>query len=682
MTDTHADAGPDSGPDAATAAVDPAVFARRFLAHAGSQLAGRTGDTLTELATGMLAFGRARPWGQTLLRVTDLDAQTTAVDLVSADAPYIVESIWSELERSGRQPQRMLHPQIVVTRDPGGVMTRAYDIDDNADVPDGAIVESWVHIELDLVPSDEHDAVADNVTRVLDDVLHAVADAPHMYYLIRKLADQLAGDPGHFDRETSEEAGALLRWLADGNYMILGHTAYSANELASPRARSQDDDAEGVLRGVARISPLELLPAFRSGAPLVIFKSPLVSTVRRSVHYDCVTVVTPAGGGGPQMIHVFLGLITNAEDGTVARVPVVRRRIAEIMLRSGVRAESHTGRRLLAAIRTLPRDELLEAPTTDLLRLAQLVVDRAEHESVGVFARIHLNRDFVSVLVYFPADRFGPETRRKVTTVINRYWPGDIIGRDDRIVELNLARMQLLIAVRPGAQPPSPERPVVEAEVAKVTRRWTDDFADLLTIAIGEDATDRMLRKYGDALPEAYKEDFGAATAVRDITLLEELPADNGLAFDLYTPDADDEADRRLKVFRTGQAVSLARALPIFTQMGIEVLDERPYEIEFAKLASESGSRGADGSTVWIYDFGLRLPAGTEFDDARSRNVIETVRLLWLEEIEQDGLNELVVRTGMTWWQANILRTYAKYLRQAGTTFSQGYIERALIDNS
>ena len=35
----------------------------------------------------------------------------------------------------------------------------------------------------------------------------------------------------------------------------------------------------------------------------------------------------------------------------------------------------------------------------------------------------------------------------------------------------------------------------------------------------------------------------------------------------------------------------------------------------------------------------------------------------------------------MTWWQANMLRAYAKYLRQAGTTFSQGYIEQALIDN-
>jgi glutamate dehydrogenase len=231
--------------------------------------------------------------------------------------------------------------------------------------------------------------------------------------------------------------------------------------------------------------------------------------------------------------------------------------------------------------------------------------------------------------------------------------------------------MQLLIAVRPGTQPPSPERRVVEEEVAKVTRRWSDDFRELLTDTVGEDRAGHLLHKYEHALPEAYKEDFDAATAVRDITSLEALPKDNGLAFDLYTPDGDDPADRRLKVFRTGQSVSLARALPIFTQMGIEVLDERPYEIDLA-----------DGEPVWIYDFGLRLPAGVEFDDTRGRAVIEAIRLLWLDEIEQDGFNALVVRSSLTWWQANILRAYAKYLRQTGTNFSQGYIEQALIDNA
>jgi glutamate dehydrogenase len=646
------------------------VFGRRFLAHTPSQRPGHATRALGPVARESLDFGAVRGPAQILVRLHDVDADTTAVDVVSADAPYLVDSVRAQLELAGVPAELFVHPQLVVARDEDGRLVTVYDIDDTAEVPPGAVVESWMYIEVERVPAERHAQLEADLSRVLTDVQHAAADAPQMHRLIRTLADQLCADPGEFDREASAEAGELLRWLAEGNYLIVGHAAYSANELADPRAQVHDADAEGVLRGAARISPLELLPAFRSGAPLVIFKSPLVSTVRRSVRYDCVTVVTAGAGHGAQMVHVFLGLIANAEDGTVGRVPVVRRRIAEILLRSGVRADSHTGRRLLAALRTLPRDELLEAPTADLLRLAQLVVDRAENHTVGVFARIHLNRDFVSVLVYFSAERLGPEIRDRVTTVISRYWPGEVIGRDDRIVELDLARMQFLIAVRPGTQPASPDRPAVEAEVARVIRRWSDDLLDLLTQAVGEVATARIVRKYRGTLPEAYKEDFTAATAVRDLIRLEELPADNGLAFDLYTPDGDDPADRRLKVFRTGQSVSLARALPIFTQMGIEVLDERPYQIELG-----------DGVDVWIYDFGLRLPSGTVFDEQRVANVIATVDLLWREEVEQDGFNELVVRTELTWWQANILRAYAKYLRQAGTPFSQGYIERALVDN-
>jgi len=651
--------------------VDYDVFERRFLAHAASQLPGKDDETLARLARDELAFGQTRTDGELLLRVVDLDADTTGIDIVTQDVPYLIDSIQAELARCGNPAERVLHPQLVVSRDPDGRLARVHDVDDNAGVPEGAIVESWTHVEVDRIPAAERDQIAEDLRRVLADVHHAVQDAPAMYALIRDLAGALADDPGEFDREASEEAGDLLRWLADGNYMILGHAAYSANELADPRARTDDEDALGVLRGRTRISPMELLPAFRSGAPLVIFKSPLVSTVHRSARYDCVTVLSTDPRTHQQTIHVFLGLILNAEDGTVGRVPVVRRRIAEILLRSGVRADSHTGRQLLAALRTLPRDELLEAPTADLLRLSQLVVDRAERGAVGVFARIHLNRDFVTVLVYFPAERFGPETRRRVSSVIRRNWPGEVIGRDDRLVELNLVRMQFLIEVRRGTAPPSPDRPRIEAEVTKVIRRWTDDLSDLLVARHGEDEGERLLRVYEQSFPEAYKEDFPASVAADDLLVLDGLPADDGLGFRLYEPDdEDDEADLRLKVFRTGHAVTLARALPIFGRMGIEVLDERPYEFDLA---------GRDD--VWIYDFGLRMPAGVTLDAQRSSNVVEALRLLWRGQLEQDGFNALVVRTDLSWWQANVLRAYAKYLRQAGTTYSQGYIEQALIDH-
>ncbi len=238
MSTSTSNAGPEAGTD-----LD--VFERRFLAHASSQLAGHGEEALAELARDALAFGAVRAADQTLLRVIDRDEHTTAIDVVTTDAPYLVDSIRAELVRRGYPPERILHPQLVVARDEDGRLAQVYDVDDNAAVPEGARVESWTHVELDDIPADEHDSFAADLRRVLDDVHHAVTDAPSMYRLIRQLADRLWPSPGQFDRETSEEAGALLRWLADGNYMILGHAAYSANDLANPLARGRGDDVRG-----------------------------------------------------------------------------------------------------------------------------------------------------------------------------------------------------------------------------------------------------------------------------------------------------------------------------------------------------------------------------------------------------------------------------------------------------
>ncbi|CAM5262044.1 hypothetical protein SALBM311S_11725 [Streptomyces alboniger] len=46
-----------------------------------------------------------------------------------------------------------------------------------------------------------------------------------------------------------------------------------------------------------------------------------------------------------------------------------------------------------------------------------------------------------------------------------------------------------------------------------------------------------------------------------------------------------------------------------------------------------------------------------------------------------DGFNALVLSAGLNWRQAMVLRAYAKYLRQAGSTFSQDYMEDTLRNN-
>ena len=660
------------------------VFNRRYRAQVMRESPLEDDERLDAIIAGHLGAGRVRAAGHTVVTVAPLPSGATAIDIITDDVPYLVDSVRAELTRQGHEPALLLHPLLVVERGPDGALVEVADIDDNAAVPPRATTESWIHAQIGACTPQECAALAADLQRVLADVHAAVEDAPEALALLASLAQLLETEPGHFDGDTSAEAGALLRWLADGNFLVLGHACYTANDLAHPSRRAGDAcPGSGVLRAALPISPLELLPAFRSGAPLVIVKSPLVSTVHKSANYDCVTVIEPERDGHPSKVHVFLGLITTGGTDAMARVPLVRRRIAEVIARSGVRAQSHSARQLLAALRTVPRDELLEADAVDLLRVARLVMSRAEDGGVGVFARTHLNLDFVTVLVYFPADRFGPETRRKVADLVTASWPGTVVGREDRLVELGLARMAFLIAVRAGAVP-DPDIASVEARIADITRRWGDDFADLLTLGMGADAATALLRRYSGAFDEAYKQDFSAATAVRDVRALEALAAaqsglvaagqlataDDELIFDLYDPGPDDPADRRLKIFRGATPLTLARVLPLLSLMGLQVLDESPYTVSLA-----------DGPPTWIYDFGLRLPAGVDLDALRTGDVIEALAQLWHGEVDDDGFVSLVIQAALTSRQVMVLRAYAGYLRQAGTPYSQGYILQALSDN-
>ena len=131
----------------------------------------------------------------------------------------------------------------------------------------------------------------------------------------------------------------------------------------------------------------------------------------------------------------------------------------------------------------------------------------------------------------------------------------------------------------------------------------------------------------------------------------------------------------RLSIYRTGSPITLTDVLPRLQHMGIEVVDEHPYEFGGAE-------------PFWIYDFGIRR---SDTADAGSRvpssiaSVKELFRdalaALWRGDVEDDGFNALVLDGHLTWRQVMVLRTYAKYLRQMGSTFSQSYIERVLRSN-
>ena len=159
----------------------------------------------------------------------------------------------------------------------------------------------------------------------------------------------------------------------------------------------------------------------------------------------------PAADGGVARQLRFVGLFPSAAYTTsVVDVPLVRRRVAEVITRSGVPADSHTGKELLDVLETYPRDELLQVGADELLPVALAVLHLQERRQTRLFLRQDPTGRFWSALVYLPRDRYTTEVRLAMQQILLERLGGTNVEYTARSTESVLARLHFVVRVPVG----------------------------------------------------------------------------------------------------------------------------------------------------------------------------------------------------------------------------------------
>ncbi len=674
---------------------DLAAFLGRYYRHVATEdLLARQPEDLLGAALSHRSLAQQRPVGTASVRVFTPTVDEhgwatghTVIEIVTDDMPFLVDSVTAELGREERALHLVVHPQLAVRRDATGRLIEILDADlgkqTPQDLPYDVVVESWMHLEIDResVPADI-EAISAAVQRVLADVRVAVEDWPKMCQTAQRVAQELSEQsPPGVDPAEVKDARDLLEWLADGHFTFIGYREYSLVEVDGDDAlQPVPSTGLGVLRydppmseSFSRLSPSARAKAHEPHV-LIVTKANSRSTVHRPIYLDYVGVKAFDADGNVTGERRFLGLFTStAYTESVRDVPVLGRKVADVLARSGFSPASHSGKDLLTILETYPRDELFQIGLDDLYDTATAVMYLEERRKTRLFLRRDDYGRFMSCLVYIPRDRYTTAVRLRMEEILKRTFDGASVDYTTRVSESLLARLHFVVRVPAGTALPDVDAEALERRLVDATRTWVEDLAEALRVDHGEERAARLVGLYGRAFPEAYKEDFSPRVGVSDLRHIEALEGPDALRLNLYEEPGAGANERRFKLYTTGP-LSLTRVLPVFTHLGVEVVDERPYELD-----------RSDGVTVHVYDFGLVRPAQTDWsrqhrDQAREL-FQDAFAAAWSGAAESDGLNGLVLGAGLTWRQVVVLRAYVRYLRQTGSTFSSEYVESALLAN-
>ena len=698
----------------------------------GEDIADYSLGILRQRALYHLSVAAERAPGQAAVGVLN-DPDATVVAIVADDMPFLVHSVAAELTREDAAIRLLVHPTFLARRDSrthqlldlrhgpsrSGLVAGAPPEQEPASASGetaGAwtATETWVAVEIDRVPahfeqsgqaeqsgqsgqSREPDesgqsgaaALIANLRRVLEDVRAAAEDSAAIQDAVTTAIASVDSFPAS-SAPPPDQVRDLLRWLDDGNFTFLGYAERkedaeprTGNALGLLRRPLMDDggqaDDGGQPEGGAHVDGGHGEASWH-GQVFTLTTCALRSRVLRASYLDELRLPMFDAAGTVTGERHFVGLFTpGASSQSVRRIPVIRDKLAAVLEHLESTPRSQRSKDALAVLESFPRDELFSIGVDDLARLASDILDLQQRRRTRLFLRPDSPGRFVHALVFLPRRRYNTAVRLRIEDVLRHAFRPQDMEFEVRLGDSPMARVFFRLLLAPGATP-DVAATTLERQVLSATRSWAEGLDEALRDRFPGPKAARLSGLWSGAFPPSYRAEYGPDEAIRDIGKFEEFDLEGKGGRDpddpvltVYAParpaGASPAAARssRIRLYLT-RPRSLTTFLPFLHNLGVEVLDQRPF-----------GLRRGDRE-LHLYDLGVKYPGGV--DPARVGGLLaDCFSAAMKGDSESDSFDALVIREGVPWRQVVILRSYAKYLQQLGTTNSYGFIAETLLAN-
>lgn len=371
---------------------------------------------------------------------------------------------------------------------------------------------------------------------------------------------------------------------------------------------------------------------------------------------------------GNDFEHGFFGVFDETElNGAAGKLPFLNRKINHILELIRSHSNSYEYLQLKEILNLFPKlDLFLLDDAQSYLIVQSLKRYLFRPEGIKLLILTSPSPDRVSALLIIPVTLYREEM--------------DIVLRDRLCSELNCSteRMQktvlggryngLHLILIPADDEVSVDVDCLDRDLNRLARPWLVSLRRLMERAYGKLEGGRLWQNYRYAFPLGYQATMPPRYAMKDIRMIEQLPASSGLTINLLSPC------HRFKLYRLHffslQERYLDEYIPILENLNLRVMDQVQFPLK------------DNGNTVFVRSFSIStLKAQSESFSKLKGRLLECIRVVLEGKSENDPLNSLLVLTGLSWQQIDVLRAYRNYYLQLGYHTTGTSFNNALINN-
>ena len=596
----------------------------------------------------------------------------TIIQIIVDDMPFLVDSVRMAINRLHITSHLILHTPMHFKRDK---RHRVSEFVNPEARKEEHYSETVFFIEIDRQSrAEDIKKLTDELHSVVSEVSLSVKDWQAMREKLADITKQSDKSLSKANKEVKSQGKTFLNWLNDHNFTLMGYRYYSVVAIEGDHRWVPDNDSSlGLMKNSVSDKErlLSQMPATArdealSSNPLILTKTNTHSRVHRPAYMDYIGIKVFDKKGNVIGEHRFLGLYSASfYNSSATDLPMLKEKINRMCKLSGFEIGTHAYKAFVNIVETYPRDELLQTSDEALAQIILGIFQMQERGMSKLFVRRDTFGRFYSCMVYVPRERYNTQLRKDTQALLKRsfaakgdvefntYFSESVYARTHYIARVTNNNMEFDVNE-------------IEKNLIELTKSWQDKLNSKLVAYYGEESGKSVVRKYDNAFSRSYAEQNLPSAALVDIQYIESLTKETPLDILFYRPQEESkESDIvKLKLYHLNEPIHLSDVLPMLENFGLRVIDESPYRVT-----------NENGEVSWVMDFTMLHKQSHDFDMDRAQSLFQDAFSdVWSAQLEDDGFNRLILGAQIPGRMVTIVRAYAKYMRQIGSSFSIDYI--------